>query len=551
MRRLSLRNKLVIYIRRAYHSLFFPAFIVLVVILIVTFWAARTASVSLERNLYSGMEAQATVVQRAISVRLQGNEQLLKGIAAMFQASGTVSEGEWNTYINASDMEGRFTARDLLAVAQPVSGGSLHVLYTTPGESVPAAGSDLSKAKDYSALYDAAKSSKRIAMSPDDTRKDSLLIGMPFYEPGDPLREVPSGFVYARLDAKELFDSVLDDSLLRGVKITVYPGTSDTAVYRSNAFGPHIATSSLQKTYYFYGHPLRVDLTFDKLSLVNKTQLDGPLLITSGGILASLLIASIVYLLLMTRARELQIEKVNDLNLAKDDLLSLASHQLRTPATGVKQYLGMVIQGYAGAVSDQQKKLLDKAYASNDRQLDVINEILHVAKIGAGRIVLAKQDTNIGDLVQDIVNEQMRDIARSKHKVTTQMPLKPIIINADAHMLRMAIENLVSNAIKYTPDGGKIKVSVVATRLNVKIAIQDSGVGISPEDFPKLFQQFSRVPNEMGFQVSGTGVGLYLAKHLVELHGGKISVASKLGEGSVFVISLPRLNIGLTGTKRV
>ena len=320
----------------------------------------------------------------------------------------------------------------------------------------------------------------------------------------------------------------------------VFAGTSRNALYTSAGFADARGDVELEKTYHFYSQAFRVHFRFAKLSLVSKTQLDGPLLITTGGVLAALLIASIVYLLLMTRARELQIEKAHDVDLAKDDLLSLASHQLRTPATGVKQYLGMVLQGFAGSVTERQRSLLEKAFASNDRQLAVINEVLHLAKIEAGRITLAKQDTDLAELVQDVVNEQMPDIKRSEHSVSLQLPVKPLVVFVDSHMLRMAIENLISNAIKYTPQKGKIEVSVIGSRNYARIIIKDSGVGISRKDLPNLFKQFTRFENEMSYRVSGTGVGLYLVKHLVELHGGKISVSTSEGQGSSFAITIPK-----------
>jgi signal transduction histidine kinase len=261
------------------------------------------------------------------------------------------------------------------------------------------------------------------------------------------------------------------------------------------------------------------------------------------GAFSAVLISVVVLLLLRSRARDLMIQKEQAVELAKDELLSLASHQLRTPATGVKQYVGMVLQGFAGKVPKSQRDLLEKAYASNDRQLRIINEILHLAKIDAGRMILAKQDTRLVDLVTDIINEQRADIAASKHKLSTDFPKRQVMVQADIHMLRMAIENILSNAIKYTPPGGKLSVRVRGSKSRALVIIQDSGVGIEPADIGKVFRQFSRLPNEMSQQVGGTGIGLYLARHLIELHGGAINVTSEPGKGSTFTITLPVANV--------
>lgn len=243
--------------------------------------------------------------------------------------------------------------------------------------------------------------------------------------------------------------------------------------------------------------------------------------------------------MLRASSSNLNAQKEKAVELAKDELLSLASHQLRTPATGVKQYVGMVLQGFSGKVPATQRKLLEKAYASNDRQLRIINEILHLAKIDSGRIVLAKQLTNLNELVKDIVNEQKPDIEAAKHTIEVELPKEPMIIHADTHMLRMAIENLLSNAIKYTPSGGHIGVRVFKEGPYACISIIDTGVGIDPSDKEKVFRQFSRLSNELSQQVGGTGIGLYLAKHLVELHNGHISMESEPGRGSVFTIAMP------------
>lgn len=257
------------------------------------------------------------------------------------------------------------------------------------------------------------------------------------------------------------------------------------------------------------------------------------------GIFTAASIACIVLMLIQARAREMYRQKERAIKIAQDELLSLASHQLRTPATGVKQYVGMVLQGFAGEVPEAQKILLEKAYASNDRQLRIINEILHMAKIGSGRIVLAKKPINLNELVTDVVNEQRGDIEAANHTAKIRLPRKPITLPADIHMLRMALENLLSNAIKYTPRGGKITVRLHKEDKNAKVDIEDTGIGIKPSDIGKIFRQFVRLENETSQQVGGTGIGLYLAKNLVELHGGSVTVKSQPGLGSTFTISLP------------
>jgi signal transduction histidine kinase len=162
-----------------------------------------------------------------------------------------------------------------------------------------------------------------------------------------------------------------------------------------------------------------------------------------------------------------------------------------------------------------------------------------LAKIESGRIVLARQDVDINELITDVVSEQQGDLNDANHRLVVKLPKQPIVISVDIHSLRMVIENVLSNAIKYTLPGGTISLRVHRKDSLTYIKIKDTGVGIAPADTKKIFEQFSRLPNAMSQAVGGTGIGLYLAKHLVELHGGTIEVSSRPGQGSTFTIVLP------------
>lgn len=258
------------------------------------------------------------------------------------------------------------------------------------------------------------------------------------------------------------------------------------------------------------------------------------------GTFAASLIAGVIYLLLRGKANEVALTQERTVNDAKDSLLSIASHQLRTPATGVKQYLGMVLQGFVGDVSPQQKSMLEKAYESNERQLKTINDVLFLARIDSGRIVLSRAETDIKAMVLSIVEEQKESIDSSGHTIKVSVPKKQVHAIIDEHTIRMTIENLLTNAIKYTRSGGKISISLQQDSDNTTISVKDTGVGIAREDEEKLFKQFSRVKNALSKSVSGTGIGLYLAKHIIELHEGEIVLESELDKGSEFSIVLPR-----------
>ena len=227
------------------------------------------------------------------------------------------------------------------------------------------------------------------------------------------------------------------------------------------------------------------------------------------------------------------------LNASKDEFISLASHQLRTPASGVKQFLGLVLEGYAGELTDVQTNYLERANESNNRQIELVNSLLRVAQVDSGKTVLVCQPTDVNVLVRDVVDEQQSAFERREQTVRIKLPTEPLVAQVDSMRFRMVLENLIDNASKYTPIGGDITVRGGRNQRGMYISITDTGVGISADALPKLFQKFSRIPNELSETVGGSGLGLYWANQIVALHGGAIHIASTPGIGSTFEITIP------------
>lgn len=228
----------------------------------------------------------------------------------------------------------------------------------------------------------------------------------------------------------------------------------------------------------------------------------------------------------------------------KDELLSLASHQLRTPATAVKQYLGMILQGYAGKISDEQLKIIENAYKSNERQLETINQILYVAKADAGRLQLQKSYFNLNQLIEDVLSDISDTLKERRQKAEFKPKYVNMTVYADKQCIRMVVENLLTNASKYTHHGGKIVVSTTKKSNIAILSVTDNGVGIDFEDRSKLFKKFSRIDNELSIQAGGSGIGLYLDKLLVEMHSGHIRVVSQPKKGASFIVHLPVIASG-------
>jgi signal transduction histidine kinase len=255
---------------------------------------------------------------------------------------------------------------------------------------------------------------------------------------------------------------------------------------------------------------------------------------------AELLSRTLHYSIQRKQAEEQRIQHLIELNRAKDEFISLASHQLRTPATGVKQYLGMVLEGFVGDLSEAQRSMLDKAYASNERQLRIVSDLLKVAQVDAGKVILRKSDVFLGGLVQDVIKEQQETIESRQQQVTFTMPNPDIAAHIDRDTIRMVIENIVDNASKYSGVSKTIRIELTETAKHIELTIADQGVGISLDGQAKLFQKFSRIDNPLSTQVGGTGLGLYWAKKIVDLHHGRIRCESVVDQGTTFIITLPK-----------
>lgn len=232
-------------------------------------------------------------------------------------------------------------------------------------------------------------------------------------------------------------------------------------------------------------------------------------------------------------------EELEAISRTKDEFVALASHQLRTPATAVKQYIGMVLQGYVGEITEVQADMLAKAFESNERQIQIINQILNAARADTGRLTMLPVPLDLSRLVSNIAGDMEGAVQQRRHTLVVRVPGRPLMAAADSGYLRMAIENILHNAVVYTPDGGTITVRLSRAGKRAVLRISDTGVGIKKADLQKLFVKFSRIHNPLSVQAGGSGIGLYLAAEIVRLHKGTVEVESKPGKGTTFAISLP------------
>lgn len=218
---------------------------------------------------------------------------------------------------------------------------------------------------------------------------------------------------------------------------------------------------------------------------------------------------------------------------AKDDFVSLASHQLRTPATATKQFLAMFLEGYAGEIDDRQRLFLQQAYDNNEIGIQIIEALLNITRLESNKFEVMKEKIELNDFLEQSVAQHDVLARKSGQSVKLVAPAKHIFIEADTNLLTMAVDNLITNALKYSHDGDTVTVRL-SDGHQAKVAIVDHGIGIKHEDIPKLFRRFSRLQDPQKEYVGGTGIGLYVVKQIAQKLHATIKVESVYGKGSTF-----------------
>jgi len=256
---------------------------------------------------------------------------------------------------------------------------------------------------------------------------------------------------------------------------------------------------------------------------------------------------------LLEHARQLE-ERNAELNRAnqelarrdqlRTDLVSMVSHELRTPLATVKEFASILTDGLAGQLTRDQAEYVRIIQKSTERMVRLVDDLLESAKIEAGQVLLTKRFVEVRPFVEQIVHSLNPLVDNKQLTVQTRLPEEPLGIFADPDKVTQVLVNLLSNAIKFTPESGRITVSAEERDNDVQFAVADTGLGIDPQDVPKLFEKFQPLRRgPMSGSAKSTGLGLSISKRLVELHGGRIWVESQLGSGSTFLFTLPKYHL--------
>lgn len=233
------------------------------------------------------------------------------------------------------------------------------------------------------------------------------------------------------------------------------------------------------------------------------------------------------------------ISQEKELDNAKTQFLSLASHQLRTPIASIKWFLDMLLSGDLGETTPKQQEYLERMSSVNTNMIELVDTLLNVSRIEIGSMDAELKETNVPQIIENLLTELSIQIEQKKLNIVRDYGNDLSLVKSDPKFLRIVIQNLLSNSIKYTPEGGTVTIRLKDLFGEKSITVEDTGVGIPAADQGKIFKKLFRADNVKRLEGSqGTGLGLYLVKSLVEILGGNIEFTSEENKGSTFTVKL-------------
>lgn len=242
-------------------------------------------------------------------------------------------------------------------------------------------------------------------------------------------------------------------------------------------------------------------------------------------------------------------KKLKELDQTKDDFISMASHQLRTPLTSVKGYISMIMEGDAGKITHTQREMLGQAFFSSQRMVYLIADLLNVSRLKTGKFIIDATPVDLAEVVAEELG-QLEETATSRSlKLIYHKPKKFPLLMLDETKTRQVIMNFVDNAIYYTPSKGQIEVQLIENQGTIELRVTDDGIGVPKSEQPHLFTKFYRAGNARKARPDGTGLGLFMAKKVVVAQGGSIIFESKEGKGSTFGFIFSKTKLAIDAKK--
>jgi PAS domain S-box-containing protein len=227
-----------------------------------------------------------------------------------------------------------------------------------------------------------------------------------------------------------------------------------------------------------------------------------------------------------------------ELERMKTEFLSLASHQLRAPLANLKWYIDFLLTRRANVITGDVLTYLHKMYRRNEEMIELVNTLLNLSRVEMGRVKVDLEKTELGDTVRSVV-EELEPAAKEK-QIAIATTIEAVSLETDGKLVRIIIQNLLSNAIRYTPASGQVEVRLrSAPGRGAEVTVTDTGIGIPPEEQAHIFSKLYRAKNAKEMEVNGNGIGLYMCKALAESMGGRIDFTSTMGKGTTFTLTLP------------
>ena len=221
----------------------------------------------------------------------------------------------------------------------------------------------------------------------------------------------------------------------------------------------------------------------------------------------------------------------------KSQFVSISAHQLRTPLSAIKWALALLKE--ENLPFEEKKEIIEKLSESTERMIKLVNDLLNVSRIEEGRFLYKPKKEDLREIVKTIFNQE-KEVAQKKNiTFNLFLPKEPCFSLIDKEKISLAVQNLIENAIHYTPPGGKVEVFLEKKDKKLVFKVKDTGIGIPEEEQKRIFEKFFRGSNALKIETSGSGLGLFITKNIVEAHKGKIWFESKVGKGTTFYFSLP------------
>jgi signal transduction histidine kinase len=566
-----------------------PAYLVLALSLLLTLLATSVLNANVRTQHEIQFQGHVNAAQGAVERRMNRYIDLLVNGRGFLLTTQRIDPATWHTYAEALNLRGRFPGLQGLGFAEyfpaarlaeaesrlrPYGPGTVLHPATPRAAYFPIVMIEPLDARNRAALgYDMATeptrwdamarardtgkpaATGRVTLVQEITsdKQPGFLVYVPVYRTA----AVPAtladrraelrGFVYAPFRAGDLFNDVFENVLPRELDISLYDHEQpDDAhlLYRHAppADGPY--TPQLARS-------VPIEVAGQVWTMTVKAHPDFafrasrwlPLYMGLAGLFVSLLLFTNAWALASSRSRALKLAEgmtaeLRQADHAKDEFLSVISHELRTPLNFIMGFASILEDEIAGPLNSQQHEYLGKINDGADRMLMLVNDLLDFAKLQAGKFTLAPETTAYPALVSEVVGS-MRPLANQKGLQLSMDLRADETLHIDGKRVGQIIYNLVSNAIKFTPKGGQVRVTTFRENGYVRTEVSDTGIGIATEDVPKLFTRFKQLDMSATRQAGGTGLGLSIAKALVEAHGGEIGVKSEPGQGSTFYFTLP------------